>query len=219
MPPKPPNRAQIKGVGASSSPGGTKTIDFKIGGALGGDLGGGPRFDDDATQAALLDDLLAGDEDAHYSRDEVLQHQPTISSGGKAGPSPGGSVSGLGVKPSALAAKYGVAFDGDDSNSDSDFGPDDDNDGDNGSGNGGDNGSGNGGAAARVAAAGLSANEFGPLAAAAQENLALKAELDARRQQVRQLGVMLECLAPVPGLDAEKLLDVLEGDATFECCV
>ena len=28
---------------------------------------------------------------------------------------------------------------------------------------------------------------------------------------MRKLGVMLECLAPVPGLDAEKLLDVLEG--------
>jgi hypothetical protein len=192
-----PKRAQVKGVGASLSPGGTKTIDFKIGGAFGGDLGGGPGFDHDATQAALLGDLLAGDEDAHYSRDNDLQQQPTSSSShshytptrkkAAGGPSPGGGSSGLGAKPSALAAKYGVAFDGEDSDSDGDFGPDDSGGGGNGSGSnggGGGGGGGVGGAAARVAAAGLSASEFGPLAAAAQENLALKAELDERRQQV-----------------------------------
>jgi hypothetical protein len=53
--------------------------------------------------------------------------------------------------------------------------------------------------------------EFGQLAAMAAENLELRSELDERKTQVRKLGVMLEALEPAPGLDAEKLLDCLEG--------
>ena len=228
----PPKQAQVKGVGASSSPGGTKTIDFKIGGAFGGDLGGGFQHNgnDDEAQAALLDDLLASAEDEHFRRDDdvqvkqpQLQKQQLSSSSSRNSPStpsnhktsqqqPGGPSPGShgkkpgGLKPSALAAKYGVSYDGEDSDSDDDFGPDDDDNNHTGS------GAARGGAGA-AGAANTSASEFGPLAAAAQENLTLKAELDERRQQVKKLGVMLECLAPVPGLDAEKLLDVLEGMA------
>jgi len=225
----PPKQAQVKGVGASSSPGGTKTIDFKIGGAYGGDLGGGfqPNGSEDEAQAALLDDLLASAEDEHFRRDDDVQvkqpqqqkHSITSSSrnshntptsrnpsqqrqGGPLPDSHGEKASGL--KPSALAAKYGVDYDGVDSDSDDDFGPDDDV-------NVGSSAAGGGAGVGAKAGANPSASEFGPLAAAAQENLTLKAELDERRQQVKKLGVMLECLAPVPGLDAEKLLDVMEG--------
>jgi hypothetical protein len=53
--------------------------------------------------------------------------------------------------------------------------------------------------------------EFGKMAEMAQENMRLRAELDERKTQVRKLGVMLEALEPAPGLDAEKILDCLEG--------
>lgn len=53
--------------------------------------------------------------------------------------------------------------------------------------------------------------ELGQLAAMAQENMQLRGELDERKTQVRKLGVMLEALEPAAGLDAERLLDCLEG--------
>ena len=39
-------------------------------------------------------------------------------------------------------------------------------------------------------------------------------ELDERKSQVQKLGVMLEALEPVPGVDAERLLEVIEGAPT-----
>ena len=44
-----------------------------------------------------------------------------------------------------------------------------------------------------------------------QRIMELEQEVGNRREQVRKLGVMLEALAPVPGVDAERLLNVMEG--------
>ena len=148
----------------------------------------------------MLDDMLAEAEDEHTA----MQNR-TPRSGQE-----GGRV--MDMKPSELAAKYGVDMMTEDSDDD-DFGPDDD-DVDQGGAKGpspikttpdklrGAAGGGNGDGGK---------NEFGALTEMAQQNTVLRQELDERRQQVRKLGVMLEALAPAPGLDAERLLDVLEG--------
>jgi hypothetical protein len=69
-------------VGSSSSPGGTRTIDFTL---------GGPQARAEDEQAALLDGMLAAAED----EDEHRRESPAVHRV-------------LDLKPSALAAKYGV---------------------------------------------------------------------------------------------------------------
>ena len=177
---------------ANSSPGGTKTMDFHLGG-VGND-----------EQAAMLDDMLADAE----ADDEQRARESPFASQSKTRPSPGGGDGRrvMDMKPSELAAKYGVDPVESDSDGEDDFGPDTP---PHGKGRGGDD-------EAKAEAKADSNHGFdwaqaGPTAELAQKNMALEGELDQRRAQVRKLGVMLEALAPVPGMDAERLLDVLEG--------
>ena len=42
------------------------------------------------------------------------------------------------------------------------------------------------------------------------ENSTLKMDLDGKKQQVKKLGIMLNALEPIPGIDAEKLLEIVD---------
>mmetsp|Transcript_23204 Transcript_23204/g.48170 ORF Transcript_23204/g.48170 Transcript_23204/m.48170 type:complete len:575 (+) Transcript_23204:107-1831(+) len=54
-------------------------------------------------------------------------------------------------------------------------------------------------------------SQMGPMVENLQkENTTLKGDLDKKKQQVKKLGIMLNALEPIPGVDAEKLLSVLD---------
>jgi len=54
-------------------------------------------------------------------------------------------------------------------------------------------------------------SQMGPMVENLQkENSTLKMDLDKKKQQVKKLGIMLNALEPIPGVDAEKLLSVLD---------
>ena len=167
----PPKRATVTKT-SSSSPGGTKTIDFTVGG-----------FQDDADQAQLLDDLLAEEADNHFDRESTPWSGAKAQPGGGGGGGGGSAKKAMGLKPSQLAAKYGVDYAGEDSD-DSDFGPDDDEDGCGGAKGGGL--ANQGGSPGKMSPGrGNAADfEFGAMAEMAQENSQLRSELDERRQQV-----------------------------------
>mmetsp|Transcript_16496 Transcript_16496/g.33703 ORF Transcript_16496/g.33703 Transcript_16496/m.33703 type:complete len:209 (+) Transcript_16496:71-697(+) len=182
-------RAILKGGKQSSSPGGTKTIDLRFGMA---------NDSEQDEQASMLDDMLAAAEEEDDSRRFEDDHGMDSPPKSRVSPSAAGKGRVMDQKPSELAAKYGVDVTTEDSDDDDDdFGPDSPVKAPP--------------AVAATAAGGGGADfDFGPMAAIANENSELKHELDERRTQVRKLGVMLEALAPVPGLDAERLLDALE---------
>ena len=97
-----------------------------------------------------------------------------------------------------LAARYDV------SDSDDDFGPDSDDE-----------------AQAKENAASSNPTEAkdfdwdtqlgGHVSSLQEENSKMKAELDSKKAQVKKLGIMLHALDPIPGVDAEKLLNVVNA--------
>ena len=109
--------------------------------------------------------------------------------------------------PRALAAKYGVDIDLDD------FDDDDSDDGGGGAPpSGSPRGGGGGGDGAKFE------GEFDWDGAGLQrvqqltlENERLHADASVKAGQVKKLGMLLEALEPLPGLDPDKLLDVMEG--------
>jgi len=50
----------------------------------------------------------------------------------------------------------------------------------------------------------------GQVGALQESNSKLKMELDQKKSQVKKLGIMLHALEPIPGVDAEKLLNVVD---------
>ena len=54
-------------------------------------------------------------------------------------------------------------------------------------------------------------DQMGPMVSSLQaENADLRTEVDAKKAQLKKMGIMLNALEPIPGVDAEKLLQALD---------